>query len=219
MSARHCAICCGLMLGLVGTASTCLQAGAIELKSGDGAIGTMDPLVDFSTNWGASFQDSYIIASHSEYQTIAGTHWISVSSDGATGPAFSSNILFRAVFDLPTGYSSPSFTISVHADNSARVFLNGVLIGEQEWDSMGLDQNFQGAPEVFSTSNGSLFLTGQNVLDIQLYNGLVPLGLDYLATVTFVPEPGDALILMPLLALIGCGCRRAKRRGHSAAPE
>lgn len=196
-------------------APACIMATTIELKTGNGAVGTMDPLIDFSTNWGTTFQDAYIITADPAYQTIPGTQWISFSADGRGGTEFSSNFLFRAAFELPTGFSSPSLSIQVHADNSAVVYLNGHKIGEQPFDEMGLAENFWDPAETFQTNNPALFVSGQNILDIRVYDGLSPMGLDYLATVSFIPEPAPAVFFgmgaVLATAIIGSATRRSRR--------
>ncbi len=209
----------GVVVGLMVTFWGPLGAATIELKSGDGAIGARDPWNEFSVNGGASFDDAYIIAGDIAYSTIPGTHWISASSDGRGGPQFSSNYLFQAGFQLPDGFESPTFSIQIHSDNSAMVLLNGFVVGEQPFDVMGVAGNFQGAPEVFSTTNPAWFRTGQNTLTIRVYDGLTPMGLDYSAIITFVPEPSAAvgLIAAGALGLI-CAVRRrwGKDRGKTA---
>lgn len=215
MILHHWATRFGLLVCLAWTAPACLLSATIELKTGDGAIGTFDPLVDFSTDWGATFQDSYIIATDPAYDIISGTHWISVSTDGRTGPQYSSNSLFRAVFDLPDGFSSPAFIISLHADNSARVFLNGTLIGEQPWDYLGTNfANWQDEPSIFAADDPALFLVGQNVLDVQLYNGLIPLGIDYAATISFIPESAATVRLTLSLMAVGLASLLRRRSGR-----
>lgn len=171
-----------------------LPATTIELKSGNGAVGTIDPLNDISTNWGATFQDAIIVAGDPAYDIIPGTQWISISSTGYGGPEFSSNVLFRATFQLPDGFSSPTFSIQVHADNSATVFLNGFKLGEHPFDEMGINESFQDPAEVFATSDPGLFSAGENVLEIRVYNASDPLGVDYIATVSFIPEPAPTML-------------------------
>jgi hypothetical protein len=102
-------------------------------------------------------------------------------------------MLFRVAFTLPAGYSSPQLSLSVFADNVATGILNGVVFGGQPF-TQG-ESNFQNPPTTFSTSNAGLFQVGQNLLTIRLFNGSDPSGLDFKATVTFVPEPSTYLMV------------------------
>jgi hypothetical protein len=89
------------------------------------------------------------------------------------------------------------------ADVGASVFLNGTLIGSQPFPTS--PPNYTNPPSAFSTSNGSLLLTGQTVLTIRNYNqqdqAFNPTGIDYLAVV--VPEPTPiALAFVGLAGLL-----------------
>jgi len=102
-------------------------------------------------------------------------------------------MLFRVAFTLPAGFSSPQLSLSVFADNVATGILNGVIFGGQPFIQ---DQsNFTNPPSVFTTSNPGQFQVGQNFLTVYLYNFSDPSGLDFKATVTFVPEPSTYLLV------------------------
>jgi hypothetical protein len=84
-------------------------------------------------------------------------------------------------------------SLSVFADNVATGILNGVIFGGQPFIQ---DQsNFTNPPSVFTTSNAGLFQAGQNFLTVYLYNFSDPSGVDFKATVTFVPEPSTYLLV------------------------
>ena len=48
---------------------------------------------------------------------------------------------------------------------------------------------------MFTTSNPGQFQVGQNFLTIDLYNFTDPSGVDFKATITFVPEPSSFLLV------------------------
>jgi hypothetical protein len=155
--------------------TTAANAQTITLVSGNGPIGTRDP-----TN-------AFIPTPNSLYSSIPGAKWISVQADGA-GPSNSTN-LYRTTFTLPVGFTSPSLSISILADDQAVVFLNGHFVGGQPFPNV--NPNYTNPPSIFSTSNAAQFLTGQNVLEIRCFNqpgGFTnPTGIDFSAVV--VPEP------------------------------
>jgi len=89
------------------------------------------------------------------------------------------------------------------------------MIGEQPWGYFGFNESFQDPAEVFSTNDAALFLTGQNVLDIQVWNGYTYSGLDYSATVNFIPEPAPTMFLGMgafLLTAILASARKRRNR-------
>ena len=92
---------------------------------------------------------------------------------------------------LPDGFSSPSLTVQVHADNVATIYLNGVQIGQQPFAETFT--NFQDPPESFTVTDPSRFQAGANILEFDIYNFGGPTAFDYKATVTFTPELGADL--------------------------
>jgi len=167
--------------------TTVVNAQTITLVSGNGSIGTRDPNTIFSIDNGATFTNAFIITPNVLYGSLPGANWIGVQADAA-GPANSTN-LYHTSFTLPLGFTSPSFSISILADDQAVVFLNGNFIGAQSLP--GGHPNGTNPPSIFSTTNPALFLTGQNIIEVRCYNqpgGVTnPTGIDFVATV--VPEP------------------------------
>lgn len=197
---------CILLGAFVLCAGTGLRAQTITLISGNGAIGTRDPVNLFSIDGGVTFTNAYINNQHPLYDLIPSTHWIGVQSNGY-GPSNITNI-YRVFFTLDAGYTDPWLSIQILADDAASVFLNGNLIGSQS----SPPSNYTNPPSVFSTSNGAYFLTGQNVLTITCYNqndlSSNPTGIDYSATV--VPEPATVVQTVCGLAGLFFLCRRRK---------
>ena len=206
-------LCVSALLIPLATAYSLSSASAdtITLVSGGGgAVGSADPITQVSTNRGATYQAAIIIPpvhiGTAYYDTIPGTEWISFNSTGY-GLRYT-DMFFRVTFQLPVGFSNPQLSLSVFADNVATGILNGVQIGGQPF--VETTQNFENPPGIFIATDPTLFQVGQNVLTIWLYNFNDPSGLDYQATVTFIPEPSTALQVGA--SLLGAVFLRRKRR-------
>jgi PEP-CTERM motif len=166
-------------------------ANTITIVSGNGSIGSADPVVQVSTDSGATYNSATIIPTDSHYSVIPGTQWLAFNSSGFG--LQNTDMLFRVAFTLPAGFSSPQLSLSVFADNVATGILNGVIFGGQPFIQ---DQsNFTNPPSVFTTANPGLFQAGQNFLTVDLYNFTDPSGVDFKATITFVPEPSSFLLV------------------------
>ena len=137
---------------LISTAAA--NAQTITLVSGNGPIGTRDPNTTFSADNGATFTNAFINGPIGLYSTMPGANWIGVQADGY-GPDLKTNI-FRTTFTLPAGFTSPSLSISILADDQAVVFLNGFFIGAQSLPHV----NYTNPPSVFTTVNPAFFQTG-----------------------------------------------------------
>lgn len=160
----------------------------LTVISGNGPEGTTDSVVQFFNGMG--FQDAFIIPPHvdndgqppdTNYSVIAGTHYVGVAVDGhATEQA---DFQFQASFTLPASFSNPSFSIQVHCDNVATVFLNGNNLGSQPFaeDIM----NFQDPAEVFTDNNAAHFLPGTNVIGFNVHNFTAEAGLDFKADICY----------------------------------
>jgi hypothetical protein len=128
----------------------------ITLISGNGDIGSQDPANQFTLDGGVTWQDAYIlnpILTSPYYDLIPGTCYINWYPS-TFGEAFTAT-RYRTHFVLPSGFSSPSLTVLVHADNVATIFLNGVQIGQQTFAE--IFENFLDPPESFTATNQSLF--------------------------------------------------------------
>jgi len=167
----------------------------ITRVSGAGAVGSTDPANKF--NNGSSWINAYIVPPLAAYAPpIAGSHYI------AKTPTLSTLLppgttTFRTTFSLPAGFTAPSLSISVHADNYATILVNGHVIGGHPLNqSYTIQNNFQGSPEIFASSNAGFFVPGNNFLEINLTNvgstrtGTSPAALDYKATVQFYCKRG-----------------------------
>jgi hypothetical protein len=188
--------------------TTVANAQTITLVSGNGAIGTRDPNTIFSIDNGVTFTNAFIPTPNPLYSSIPGANWISVQADGS-GPANSTNI-YRTSFTLPLGFTGPSLSISILADDQAVVFLNGHFVGGQPFPNV--NPNYTNPPSAFSTTNPAFFLTGQNVLEIRSFNqpgGFTnPTGIDFSAVV--VPEP--SVIILTGSGLVGLFLTYRRRR-------
>lgn len=157
------------------------ELATITLASGGAAPGQPDPITDFTRDGGITWRDAVVVNAHPAYSTLPGTGWISLSPTSCC--ASNSLIRYRTTFELPAGYGSPSIQVRVHADNAARVIVNGTAVGEQP--QAEIFPNFQNPAESFGTTNPAHFQTGTNTLDFDLRNFGDPSGLNYLATVSF----------------------------------
>ena len=141
----------------------------ITLKSGTGgAVGSQDPENQFTPDGGATWQYPFVICPpcspsnicNGVYNQIPGTQYISRTPNGEGAPD-SASTLYQTTFTLPAGFSAPSLTVQVYADNVATIFLNGTQIGQQPF--VEYPPNFQGGPpSSFTTTEQSLFGAGVN---------------------------------------------------------
>jgi Beta-galactosidase jelly roll domain len=187
------------------------QAGTqtITLVSGNGPIGGRDPENRVSEDGGVTFQDAFILAPDPAYAPpVSGSQWIS-GQPGFLGPG-STSILYRRTFTLPPGITNSTFTIEVHADNVATIFLNGTQIGQQPFED--IPENFQGPPDTFTAPSGVLH-SGTNTLAIDVFNFGFITGLDYKATITIEACTLEAL-LDGVEALVAAG-NLSRDQGHA----
>jgi hypothetical protein len=138
---------------------------------------------------------------------VTGSKWISTDTKqgtltkGAIGtlakPATTSYV---ASFTLPAGYSAPSLSITLEADNAATVYLNGNLVNAQK--QADYHPNYQ-TSTTFTTSTASFFSAGgkANTLEVRVADYGTATGLDYSATVTYTP----ALVNVSNVSLTGDG--------------
>lgn len=134
--------------------------------------------------------DAYVVNKHSAWSTpLANTQYIAPvpspsDADSQCGTCTSSETTFENEFDIPEdGVATADLTISVIADNGVKVYVNDEFVGTH--NAFNSTATFS---HTFDTNE-----TGPNVLKLVLVNGCGascigfggPLGLDYLATVTY----------------------------------
>ena len=160
----------------------------ITLITGNNPVGSLDPLITFSLVdefGGATFpstDQARIISPNGAWSgPISGTKYVNCAFSDSDDCGENKTLRYRQSFTLPLGFTAPSLRIDVHADNDATVYLNGTQIGT------GTD--FTGPPATFYTTNGSLFQAGSNNLDVDLIDFGGAQGLDYNATVSYIPLP------------------------------
>ena len=149
----------------------------IELVSGAGPVGSPDPDTDMSLDGGTTYQDAVIVAPHFLYSALPGAGWVSDADAGLTRQL--ETTLFRRSFTLPAGTTGAEITVCVHADNAARISLNGAPIGAQP--EAPIVSNFQDPAECFT----GVPQPGDNVLEFTVRNLGAWMGLNYRATVTY----------------------------------
>jgi hypothetical protein len=160
----------------------------LSVISGNGAEGTTDSVVRFFN--GTSFQPAFIIPPHvdndgqppdTNYAVIPGTHYVAVTVDGHG--AEQSDFQFKAAFTLPASFTNPSFSVQVHCDNQATIFLNGNNLGGQPFAEDIV--NFQDPAEVFTSTNAAHFLPGANVIEFTVHNFTDRVALDFKADICY----------------------------------
>ncbi len=184
----------------------------ITLRSGNGNVGMLDPLNQFSTDGGATYQDAYIIAPYPVWSVIAGTQYLNKNPDYWMAGAYNwyapnSVTKYRSSFTLPADFSAPALNGLTQVDNYVDVYLNGMFVGRTG--------GFNGPPKPFTTSNPSFFRAGTNVVefDVEDVGGGVG-GFDYKAEISYlstnvrpnappqVSAGADETITLPQTALL-----------------
>lgn len=168
----------------------------ILLVSGSGAIGSLDPITEFSIN-GTTWAPATIVPACCQlgqslvnYDVIPGTQLIARNINGTTPTT--PTTLYRVFFTLPSFYITPVLQIKMHADNTGSVFLNGALVGAQPGGSSPPATNFKDPPSVFIDVNPAHFQPGQNEIRFQVVNIGGPSILDYETKITYMPVPPPA---------------------------
>jgi hypothetical protein len=163
------------------TSASAQTSQTIVLKSGNGPVGSQDPVNQCAIDGNGTYQDACIVDPHPAYSVIPGTQYISSTPDSSTPVDGATR--YRAIFQLPEGFSSPSMDAQVYADNVATVFVNGVQVYQQTFADIWT--NFQGPASAFTVSDASLFHSGANTLEFEIYNFIGPTAFDYQATISF----------------------------------
>ncbi|MDP8957419.1 MAG: hypothetical protein M3N24_10770 [Actinomycetota bacterium] len=151
-------------------------AGSLVLVSGNAPVGERDPHTEVSVDGGLTYGQAYVVNPQSVYDTITGSQWIKAGSDPET-------VLYRRTFQIPGGATDRSVTACVHADNAATIRVNGVQIGAQPQQE--IFENFQDPAECY-TPSADVLTSGSNLLEIDVWSGGPPSGLDYSVTVSWV---------------------------------
>lgn len=126
---------------------------------------------------------AYVLTSIPSAYAVAleGSRWIGPSANSGTSAAANVTSRFKVRFNLPASFTAANLSIDVHADNFAKVWLNGTLIGQQT--QAEVMANFQLPAETISSTNN--FRAGSNELWIDLYNYSGPAALDFQLRVNF----------------------------------
>jgi hypothetical protein len=163
------------------------------LVSGNGPIGSLDPITEFSTN-GTTWAPATIVPpccqlgpSLVSYDVIPGTQLVARDSTGQTPGT--PTTLYRVFFTLPPSFVAPVLAVKMHADNVGTVFLNGNIVGAQSGNPVPVSANFKDPPSIFVDATNAHFQAGQNEIRFSVLNFGGPSILDYEAQVTYVVLP------------------------------
>jgi hypothetical protein len=109
---------------------------------------------------------------------------------GGYTPEAPSSISFVDTFDLPQGFSSPSFWMTTTNDDAANVYLNGVYIGRAQTCCGPVPGELV---TKLSSEDSSVFRVGTNELryDLDNLNAPCSLSMAYVATVTIQVGEGE----------------------------
>jgi hypothetical protein len=88
------------------TSASAQTSQTIVLKSGNGPVGSQDPVNQCAIDGNGTYQDACIVDPHPAYSVIPGTQYISSTPDSSTPVDGATR--YRAIFQLPEGFSSPS---------------------------------------------------------------------------------------------------------------
>jgi len=167
-------------------------ATTITLVSGAGITsdGVVDPNVTYAITGGTT-GNAVTVAPQASYGTpFPGSRWINTTGStgcdqACGGPGHPLNTDYSMTFELPPGFSSPSLSIQVYADDAATVYLNGKTnqVGQQPQNKNAKNYNTAG---VYSTSAG--FKVGTNTLTVSNIDYGGSNGVDFAATVTYTPD-------------------------------
>lgn len=163
----------------------------ITLVSGNGSIGSLDPITEFSIN-GTTWSPATIVPACCQlgqslvnYDVIPGTQLIARNSQGTTPTTLTT--LYRVFFTLPAQHFAPVLQVKMHADNFGSVSLNGNQFGAQQHPTTPANANFANPPSVFIDANPAHFQTGLNEIRFTVVNVGGPSILDYEAKITYAP--------------------------------
>jgi hypothetical protein len=163
----------------------------ITLVSGNGPIGSLDPVTEFSIN-GTTWAPATIVPACCQlgqslvnYDVIPGTQLIARDSTGQT--PVTPTTLYRVFFTLPQIFSFSILKVTMHADNVGSVSLNGNAVGSQPGNPVPVSSNFRDPPSFFFDANPAHFVPGQNEIRFSVLNFGGPSTLDYKADISFLP--------------------------------
>jgi hypothetical protein len=176
------------LLGLtLGVAAPVLAATSITLVSGagSGGFGTADPNVTYAIPATGATAAAVLVEPNEAYAAISGARWINTTGSTGGDQASGHTTSYSIPFDLPDGFSAPSITVEVLADNAGTVVLNGVQIGQQP--QADITGNFR-TIATFTNSDPAAFQTGPNSLTVSDADFGISNGVDFKAVVTFTED-------------------------------
>jgi hypothetical protein len=176
------------MLALtLGVAAPVLAATSITLVSGGGSggFGSADPNVTYAIAATGATGPAIIVSPNEAYAAISGARWINTTGSTGGDQASGRTVGYSIPFSLPVGFSAPSITVQVLADNAGTAVLNGVQIGQQP--QADISSNFR-TIATFTNSDTAAFHVGQNTLTVSDADFGISNGVDFKAVVTFTED-------------------------------
>jgi len=190
-----------MMLVVILTTLLTLSATAdmIVVKSGNAAIGNIDPFVTVRGapelggpgDPGISLRQATVVWDQAWVEPVGDSMWLSIATNTFCLPGW---YQFVTHFNMPCEFTTASIQVTCSGDNGVWSYLNGTWY-------IGQGESYNGFRTI-TLDNTNAFRVGDNELTFNVLNGGTaewpnPVGVDFYAEVQYtpVPEPSSLLAL------------------------